>query len=211
MSSSRLSLALVLVLLCAAAPLRANSMHGTKSASNNGTTTAANFDGAGPTISGISTTLFMNSNESPTEVDDVFTLPGFSSGAVFTLTFNTSSATYGIFDCNNGTNNFAVSTPVFPATVGTPLVGPCTVGSDNSNFVNFVDGATSATMQFNPSTGGAPPTFVFWVTDGELVSITSSGGTTQVAEPSTIALLGVGGVGLVGLLMFRRRDALTTA
>jgi hypothetical protein len=210
MSSSRLSLALVLVLLCAAVPLRANSMHGTKSASNNGTTTMANFDGAGPTISGISTTLFMNTNESPTEVDDVFTLPGFSSGAVFTLTFNTSSATYGIFDCNNGANSFAVSTPVFPATVGTPLVGPCTVGSDNSNFVNFVDGATSATMQFN-GTAGAPPTFVFWVTDGELLSITSSGGTTQVAEPSTIALLGVGGVGLVGLLMFRRRDALTTA
>ena len=207
MSSSRLSLALVLVLLCAAVPLRANSMHGTKSASNNGTTTAANFDGAGPTISGISTTLFMNSNESPTEVDDVFTLPGFSSGAVFTLTFNTSSATYGIFNCNNGSNNFAVSSDSTPIA----LTGPCTVGSDNTNFVNFVDGATSATMQFNPSTGGAPPTFVFWVTDGQLVSITSSGGTTQVAEPSTIALLGVGGVGLVGLLMFRRRDALTTA
>jgi hypothetical protein len=207
MSSSRLSLALVLVLLCAAAPLRANSMHGTKSASNNGTTTAANFDGAGPTISGISTTLFMNSNESPTEVDDVFTLPGFSSGAVFTLTFNTSSATYGIFNCNNGSNNFAVSSDSTPIA----LTGPCTVGSDNTNFVNFVDGATSATMQFNPSTGGAPPTFVFWVTDGQLVSITSSGGTTQVAEPSTIALLGAGGVGLVGLLMFRRRDALTTA
>ena len=207
MSSSRLSLALVLVLLCAAVPLRANSMHGTKSASNNGTTTAANFDGAGPTISGISTTLFMNSNESPTEVDDVFTLPGFSSGAVFTLTFNTSSATYGIFNCNNGSNNFAVSSDSTPIA----LTGPCTVGSDNTNFVNFVDGATSATMQFNPSTGGAPPTFVFWVTDGELVSITSSGGTTQVAEPSTIALLGVGGVGLVGLMIFRRRDALTTA
>ena len=206
MSSSRLSLALVLVLLCAAAPLRANSMHGTKSASNNGTTTAANFDGAGPTISGISTTLFMNSNESPTEVDDVFTLPGFSSGAVFTLTFNTSSATYGIFNCNNGSNNFAVSSDSTPIA----LTGPCTVGSDNTNFVNFVDGVSSATMQFN-GTAGAPPTFVFWVTDGELVSITSSGGTTQVAEPSTIALLGAGGVGLVGLLMFRRRDALTTA
>jgi len=206
MSSSRLSLALVLVLLCAAAPLRANSMHGTKSASNNGTTTAANFDGAGPTISGISTTLFMNSNESPTEVDDVFTLPGFSSGAVFTLTFNTSSATYGIFNCNNGSNNFAVSSDSMPIA----LTGPCTVGSDNTNFVNFVDGVSSATMQFN-GTAGAPPTFVFWVTDGELVSITSSGGTTQVAEPSTIALLGVGGVGLVGLMIFRRRDALTTA
>jgi hypothetical protein len=206
MSSSRLSLALVLVLLCAAVPLRANSMHGTKSASNNGTTTAANFDGAGPTISGISTTLFMNSNESPTEVDDVFTLPGFSSGAVFTLTFNTSSATYGIFNCNNGSNNFAVSSDSTPIA----LTGPCTVGSDNTNFVNFVDGVSSATMQFN-GTAGAPPTFVFWVTDGELVSITSSGGTTQVAEPSTIALLGVGGVGLVGLLMFRRRDAMTMA
>jgi hypothetical protein len=209
MSSSRLSLALVLVLLCAAVPLRANSMHGTKSASNNGPALgpmSANFTGAGPTISGISTTLFTNNNESPTEVDDVFSLPGFSSGAVFTLTFNTSSATYGIFDCNNGSNNFAISSDSTPIA----LTGPCTVGSDNSNFVNFVDGATSATMQFN-GTAGAPPTFVFWVTDGELVSITSSGGTTQVAEPSTIALLAVGGVGLVGLLLFRRRDALTTA
>jgi hypothetical protein len=209
MSSSRLSLALLLVLLCAAAPLRANSMHGTKSASNNGPASgpmSANFDGAGPTISGISTTLFTNSNESPTEVDDVFTLPGFSSGAVFTLTFNTSNATYGIFNCNNGSNNFAVSSDSTPIA----LTGPCTVGSDNTNFVNFVDGVTSATVQFN-GTAGAPPTFVFWVTDGELVSITSSGGTTQVAEPSTIALLGVGGVGLVGLLMFRRRDALTIA
>jgi hypothetical protein len=87
------------------------------------------------------------------------------------------------------------------------LTGPCTVGSDNTNFVNFVDGATSATMQFN-GTAGAPSTFVFYAVDGELVSITSSGGTTQVAEPSTIALLGVG---LVGLLLFRRRDAMTTA
>ena len=88
MRSSRLSLALAFLLLCAAVPLRANSVHGTKSASNNGPESLANFgpEGGGPTISGISTTLFINNNVDPSETLDLFTLPGFSTGTIFTLT-----------------------------------------------------------------------------------------------------------------------------
>jgi hypothetical protein len=203
MNFKRLSVLIAGVLFCAAAPLRANSIHGTKSASNQGTIADANFgtvDG-GPTISGIPTTLFINNNVNPSETLDVFSLPGFSTGAIFTLNFNTSNANYGIFTCDQGSSNQAVSA------IGEPLTGPCTVGDSSvASFVNFVDGATSSTVQFNGA-AGAPSTFVFYAFDGTLTSITS-GSTTPVAEPSTIALLGVG---LVGLLLFRRRSAQATA
>jgi hypothetical protein len=192
------------LVFCAALPLHANSIHGTKGASNQGEKSDANFgpvDG-GPTISGIPTTLFINNNESPSETLDLFSLPNFSTGAIFTLNFNTSSASYGIFNCDNGTSNMAVSA------IGEPLTGPCTVGSAtaNTNFVNFVDGVNSATIQFNGA-AGAPATFVFYATDGTLTSITS-GSTTTVPEPSTIALLAVG---LVALFLFRRRSSARAA
>jgi hypothetical protein len=198
-----LSAMIVALLFCAAAPLRANSIHGTKGASNNGTAADANFgtlDG-GPTISGIPTTLFINDNILPNETLDVFSLPGFSTGTIFTLAFNTANGSYGIFNCDNGTSNQAVSA------IGEPLTGPCTVGSDNTNFVNFVDGVTSATVQFN-NAAGAPAVFVFYATDGTLTSITSGSTTTPAPEPGTMALLGVG---LAGFLLFRRRIAATAA
>lgn len=203
MNFKRLSVLIAALLFCAAAPLHANSIHGTKGASNQGTAADANFGpvGDGPTISGIPTTLFINNNVNPGETLDLFTLPGFSSGAIFTLNFNTSSANYGIFNCDNGGAGTAVSA------INEPLVGPCTAGTtDNTGFVNFVDGVNSATVQFNGA-AGAPPTFVFYAIDGTLTSITS-GSTTPVPEPSTIALLGIG---LVGLLLFRRRPASATA
>jgi hypothetical protein len=197
-----LSVMIVAILFCAAAPLHANSIHGTKSASNQGTITDANFgtlDG-GPAISGIPTTLFINNNVDPSVTVDVFSLPGFSTGAIFTLNFNTSSANYGIFTCDQGSS----STPL--SATGQTLSGPCTVGDSTvASFVNFVDGATSATVQFNGG-AGAPSTFVFYAIDGTLTSITG-GTTTPVAEPSTIVLLGVG---LIGLLLFRRRPVQAT-
>jgi hypothetical protein len=161
----------------------------------------ANFgpEGGGPTISGIPTTIFFNNNVDPSVTLDLFTLPGFSSGSIFTLTFNTTNALYGTFDCNNGTLGTAISA------MNEPLTGPCTAGTDNTGFVNFVDGVNTATVQFNGA-AGAPSTFVFYAIDGTLTSITT--GTTAVPEPSTLALLAVG---LVGLLMFRRRTVATTA
>jgi PEP-CTERM motif len=199
MNFRHLSVMIAALLFCAAAPLRANSIHGTKSASNQGTITDANFGtlNGGPAISGIPTTLFINNNVDPSVTVDVFSLPGFSTGAIFTLNFNTSTANYGIFTCDQGSS----STPL--SATGQTLSGPCTVGDSSvASFVNFVDGATSATVQFNGG-AGAPSTFVFYAIDGTLASITSGGTTTPVPEPSTIALLAVG---LVGLLLFRRRS-----
>ena len=111
MNFRNLSVTIAALLFCAAAPLRANSIHGTKSASNQGTITDANFGtvNGGPAISGIPTTLFINNNVDPSVTLDVFTLPGFSSGAVFTLNFNTSNASYGIFTCDQGTSNVPLS------------------------------------------------------------------------------------------------------
>lgn len=203
MNLRHLSTLFVALLFCAAAPLRANSIHGTKSASNQGTITDADFGtlNGGPAISGIPTTLFINNNVDPSVTLDVFSLPGFSAGGIFTLNFNTSSANYGIFTCDQGSSNQALSA------IGEPLTGPCTVGDSSvASFVNFVDGANSATVQFNGG-AGAPSTFVFYAIDGTLTSITGAT-TTPVAEPSTIALLGVG---LVGLLLFRRRSTQATA
>ena len=145
MNFRRLSVVIAALLFCAAAPLRANSIHGTKSASNQGTIADANFGPAdgGPTISGIPTTLFINNNVNPSETLDVFSLPGFSTGAIFTLNFNTSSANYGIaFTCDQGSSNQALS-----AIGESLLTGPCTIGDSSvASFVNFVDGATSATV-----------------------------------------------------------------
>jgi hypothetical protein len=198
MNFKRLSVMVAALLFCAVAPLRANSIHGTKSASNQGTIADANFgplDG-GPAISGIPTTLFINNNVDPSVTLDVFTLPGFSTGAVFTLNFNTSNASYGIFTCDQGSSNIPLSA------IGETLSGPCTVGDSSvASFVNFVDGVTSATVQSTLAAGA--PTIVFYAIDGTLTSITG-GTTTPVPEPSVLVLLAVG---LVGLLMFRRRSA----
>jgi hypothetical protein len=203
MSFLRTCIVLAAMMLLAVGPIRANSTHGEKGASNNGTTDDANFDALnnGPTISGIPTTVFFNTNSG--DVLDVFTLPSsFTAGVPVTLSFNTTSGAYGIFDCDNGSSNFAIGVPTFPSTIPPVLTGPCTVGAAGSNdkFVSFVDGATSATLTFLGGSG-APTTVVLYANDGTLTAI-SSGSGTAVPEPATVLLVGIG---LAGLVMLRRR------
>ena len=198
MNRNRFAILLTAIILSASGPARGNSMHTEKGASNQGISTAANFQGSGPTVDGIPTTIFFNDNSG--ETFDVFTLPAsFLSGTPITLTFNNTNGSYGIFDCDNGANNFAVSADSSPV----PLVGPCTVGAVGSNdqFVSFADGVNSATLSFLGG-AGSPSTFVLYAADGTLTGIQSGSGSTTVPEPGTLALVAVG---LAGLFLLRRR------
>jgi hypothetical protein len=203
MSFLRTYIVFAAMMLLAVGPIRANSLHGEKGASNNGTTDDADFKAlnGGPDIDGIATTVYFNTNSG--DVLDVFTLPSsFTAGTPVTLTFNTSSGVYGIFDCDNGSNSFAIGVPTFPSTIPPVLNGPCTAGPAGSNdkFVSFVDGTTSATLTFLGG-AGAPSTVVLYANDGTLTGITSGSG-TAVPEPGTLLLVGIG---LGGLFLLRRR------
>ena len=75
------------------------------------------------------------------------------------------------------------------------------MGSSNESFVNFVEGANTSTLTFLPG-AGAPSAFFAWTTDGNLTGIQAGSSTTTVPEPGTLALVGMG---LVGLFVLRRR------
>jgi hypothetical protein len=194
MTFSRCSVAMAALLLLAVGPARATTIHGEKSSSGQGLLADAFFDGTTTPVEGVTVTRFDDQGT----ILDIFALPSsFTSGTPVTLTFNSIANGYGIFSCDNGSNNFGLSEDSPPQDV----IGPCTVGSSNESFVNFVEGANTSTLTFLPG-AGAPSAFFAWTTDGNLTGIQAGSSTTTVPEPGTLALVGMG---LVGLFVLRRR------
>jgi len=186
----------VLALLAVDGPARANGAHAEKGASGQGLIADANFTSVTRTVDGVTVGQF----DDQTTLYDVFAIPSsFETGTPFVLTFTSIAEGYGIFDCDNGSNNFALSADS-PAVA---LVGPCTTGplGSNDQFVSYLETGNTATISFLGG-AGAPPSFVFYTTAGNLIDIKAASSTGNVPEPSSILLLASG---LAGLLLLRRR------
>lgn len=192
--------AATLVFLAGALPAFANAVHAPKGASGQGLIGDAFFESP-TTVNGITVTPF----DDQKTIYDIFQIPSSftaSPSTSFVLTFTDITLGYGIFDCDNGSNNFAVSAD-FPTPL--PLPGSaCTVGPVGSNdaFVSFNEVNNTSTITFLGG-AGAPSTFYFWTTDGNLTDISPA--TASAPEPTSLLLLASG---LVGLFLLRRRSAL---
>jgi hypothetical protein len=183
-----------LVLFAGAVPAGANAVHTEKGASGQGLAADAFFDPSTP-VNGITVTPFDDQGT----IYDVFQIPSsFESGTPFTLTFANINDGYGIFDCDNGTNGFALSADTPPINIGST----CTAGPAGSNdgFVNFNEVGNTSTITFLGG-AGAPPTFYFWTTDGNLTAIAPAT-STNAPEPAGLLLLTCG---LAGIALVRRR------
>jgi hypothetical protein len=177
---------------------RATGVHSEKGSSNQGALADAFFEPNTVTEAGQTVSLFNDQGN----ILAVFGLPSsFTSGAPITFSFADITAGYGIFSCENGSNNFGASNESDGSSLA--VVGPCTVGSNNENFVNFVESGNMSTLTFLPA-AGAPTQFFAWTEDGNLTGLTG-GGSTNVPEPSSIALVACG---LIGLFLMRRRALL---
>jgi hypothetical protein len=87
---------------------------------------------------------------------------------------------YGIVDCDNGSNSFAISEDTPPQDIGST----CTTrpAGSNSAFVSFNEVGNTSTITFLGG-AGAPSTFYFWTTDGNLTAIAHV--TATALEPTT--------------------------
>jgi hypothetical protein len=197
---NRSTILAALLFLVSAVPLRANGVHLEKGASGEGLSEDAFFE-ASTTVNGIVVTPFDDQGT----IFDVFQIPNsFTSGTPFTLTFNSvapvaGEAVYGIFDCDNGSNGFAISADSTPVDIGTTCTAAA-LGTSES-FVSFNEVGTTSTISFLGG-AGAPPTFFFWTTPGNLLDIEPASSTSATPEPSALLLLASG---LAALALLRRR------
>jgi hypothetical protein len=185
--------AVVFVFLAGTLPVLANAVHAPKGASGQGLAADAFFQSP-TTVNGITVTPFDDQGT----IFDIFQIPSsFTSGTPFALTFSNIANGYGIFDCDNGSNSFAISEDTPPQNIGST----CTKGPLGSNdaFVNFNEVGNTSTISFLGG-AGAPPTFYFWTTDGNLTAIAPVNATAP--EPSAFLLLASG---LAALALLRRR------
>jgi hypothetical protein len=186
--------AATLVLLASAFPVGANAVHTEKGASGQGLAADAFFESP-TTVNGITVTPF----DDQKTIFDVVQIPSsFLTGTSFLLTFADITQGYGIFDCDNGANGFAISEDTPPINIGST----CTAGPAGSNdaFVSFNEVGNTSTVTFLGG-AGAPPTFYFWTTDGNLTGFAPvTSGTAP--EPAGLLLLAAG---LAGIALLRRR------
>jgi hypothetical protein len=190
--------AAVFVFLVNAVPVHATAVHSEKGASGQGLAADAFFDSA-TTVNGITVTPF---DDQGTILDVVQIPSSFESGTPFLLTFANINNGYGIFNCDNGANNFAVSEDTPPQNIGSTCTqGPVVSGSSNEQFVSFNEVGNTSTITFLGG-AGAPPTFYFWTTDGNLTGIAPVSATGTAPEPAGLLLLASG---LAGVALLRRR------
>jgi hypothetical protein len=205
LNRSTIFAAALAVFAIATVPAHANSIHGEKGASGQGLASAAHFNSP-VTVNGITVTPFVDSNAiAPFNALDIFQIPSaFTTGTNYTLTFKSlanvgGNPVYGIFDCDNLSNTFAISADMPPVNLGST----CTRGplGSNDQFVSFSEMGNKSTISFLGGSG-APPIFYFWTTNGNLTGIAPA--VTTTPEPSTFMLFGSV---LVGLALFARRLA----
>jgi hypothetical protein len=190
--------AAVFVFLVNAVPVHATAVHSEKGASGQGLAADAFFDSP-TTVNGITVTPF---DDQGTILDVVQIPSSFESGTPFLLTFANINNGYGIFNCDNGANNFAVSEDTPPQNIGSTCTqGPVVSGSSNEQFVSFNEVGNTSTITFLGG-AGAPPTFYFWTTDGNLTGIAPVSATGTAPEPAGLLLLASG---LAGVALLRRR------
>src|SRR6202050_2456723 len=121
-----------LALLAGAIPAGATAVHSEKGASGQGLAADAFFDSP-TTVNGITVTPFDDQGT----IFDVVQIPSsFESGTPFLLTFANINNGYGIFDCDNGTNGFAISADSPPVNIGSK----CTAGPAGSDRKSVVEG-----------------------------------------------------------------------
>lgn len=190
--------AAVFVFLVNAVPVHATAVHSEKGASGQGLAADAFFDSPS-TVNGITVTPF---DDQGTILDVVQIPSSFESGTPFLLTFANINNGYGIFNCDNGANNFAISEDTPPQNIGSTCTqGPVVSGSSNEQFVSFNEVGNTSTITFLGG-AGAPPTFYFWTTDANLTGIAPVSATGTAPEPAGLLLLASG---LAGIALLRRR------
>jgi len=180
--------------LASAVPAGANGVHAEKGASGQGLSGAAFFDPS-TSVNGITVTPFQDQST----LYDIFQIPSdFTTGTSYLLTFADITAGYGIFDCDNGTNGFAISADSTPVDIGTTCTAAA-LGTSES-FVSFNEVDNTSTIKFLGG-AGAPSTFYFWTTDANLTGLAPVTSSTA-PEPAGLLLLASG---LAGIALLRRR------
>jgi hypothetical protein len=186
-----------LALLAGAVPAGATAVHSEKGASGQGLAADAFFEPAA-TVNGITVTPF---DDQGTILDVVQIPSSFESGTPFLLTFANINNGYGIFNCDNGANTFAISEDTPPKNIGSTCTQGPVSSASNESFVSFNEVGNTSTITFLGG-AGAPPTFYFWTTDGNLTGIAPVSATGTAPEPAGLLLLASG---LAGIALLRRR------